>query len=486
MRAARRLRDYIELKQRRSIGSQLIEDCFNVIKRKSDAKSNTTCTTSFAHSVLVDEGVVTSKHRYTDVERRHEIIERGAALPAHANRPVLHKAMLDPCVKEVDFSQIAGFGDADWWSPGASGYMSPYADLEASRQAAASGQLHLLGNKLFSRLINHDMLVRRHGEDRWWLGLGAIDSAIAVLWPMDENSGGMFTVSTAPTATRRLVTVLNFDDWEARSIKWLGPMHRAIMRGLEGEPIANIGQRNVKLKPGSSYADNAVCACPSSPSMSLLKVAAHEAFWSLPGSYLKELGERLEAHISGTSLIDIVTSMVRFALPELSDDLLIRILDKRSLWYEKESCYVEDLTSLEWATELLDRSFSEVLATEIKDGKAMQSAHEEFASDLVKLKVPISSKPFCSQGFVRERGGARLSPPGWPFGLSCVFSCRHARPFVFFPMPPQNIATWFAPCASQHLCPWVSVLSYMVRPSAFDCISSLCKSAFGAAESLYL
>ncbi len=79
------LRDYYERRQTRAISSQLIEDSFNVIKRKSDVKSNTTCTTSFAHAILVDENVVASRHNYVGIDRAHEVIDRGASLPAHAN-----------------------------------------------------------------------------------------------------------------------------------------------------------------------------------------------------------------------------------------------------------------------------------------------------------------------------------------------------------------------------------------------------------------
>ncbi len=80
-----RLRDFYQQRQCRSITSQLIEDCFGVIKRKSDCKSNTTCTSSFAHAVLIDENVVGSKHAYMDLDRSSEVVERGAQPLTNAN-----------------------------------------------------------------------------------------------------------------------------------------------------------------------------------------------------------------------------------------------------------------------------------------------------------------------------------------------------------------------------------------------------------------
>jgi hypothetical protein len=151
--------------------------------------------------------------------------------------------------------------------------------------------------------------------------------------------------------------------------------------------VANRSEREVALKHGGTYEYNKICAVEGGPRQSLLQAAAREAFFTLPATYLRELCDRLEVDFKSPSLIDLLRALIAFALPAVSDEEILNILDKRTLRHEKEASYAEDLCSLEWVGEQMDRGFGEALLSEIKDSKATQASHDEFTKDLVKLKV---------------------------------------------------------------------------------------------------
>ena len=108
-------------KSNRGITQQLVEDCFNVVKRKCDQKSNNVATSAFCHSHLIDDRVLANKYRFEEIEWSADVAPRSSVIDAAVNTPVFAKSKLEPRLRAAGLSDIAGYGDASWFSPGAAG-----------------------------------------------------------------------------------------------------------------------------------------------------------------------------------------------------------------------------------------------------------------------------------------------------------------------------------------------------------------------------
>ncbi len=409
-----RIRDFIGRRQARSVGSQLIEDSFGCLKRKVDTKSNDMCTSDYAWATLVDRKVLSSKHNYQEVNRLAEVHERNAAPPPRCHTPVLQKNRLDPVAKAADFSSIAGLGDASWFSPSATNLFLPYADLEACRAAAAAGQLGNLHLRSYSRLINKHVVFREKGSGSWQLGLGNIDGCVGVSWPVVEAADGCFTVEVKPNTVRNFVTVLNPNNYEAVPISWASPMRRAIMQELANEGKDGFGWHQVSLKQASSYGALSIGAQPLGPVAGLLQTAASQGFWDLPVSYLRDLSEKLELEVKGTSLIKVLETLSFHLIPGLTNEMFLRILDLRGLHVEQDLAHCDYLVCSGYAADCFDRAFAEQVAGEMREAKQTKEFHDEFIQELMKLKV-IGALVSCV-------GGLCVRSLGFPCCPSFVFS----------------------------------------------------------------
>ena len=456
----RRLRDFIAKRQTRAIVSQPIEDNFGCLKRAVDTKSNNVCTPAFALSTLIDRKVLSTKHGYAEVERSQEVPCRGALPPSDAYTPILQKSRLDEPMKKAAFSSIAGYGDASWFSPSASNYQLPFADLEACRAAAASGSLPELGKKIFSRLVTKQTLIRKKPHGAWQLGLGSIDACLAVTWPLRANGDDTYVLDCSENACRSLVTVLDPEQYEARPVAFVSPMHRALRKELvKAGRGADDKSFEVALKESSSYGQLSIAIVPQGEPAGLLQCAAREAFFNLPTSYMKEIADLLEIDLLGTSMIQVLESLIRHVLPEASDEDILHILAKRGLWWEGDLASCEDLVGLEWVTDSFDKSFADQVNAEIKETKASMELRGEFISDLRKMKVRAGTGGGQPTHFCQAR---RCDPGGWSGKLQL-------RRFLFaiwdHPCQAACRDAWLSCCGSRSLGAGISAATWGADPA---------------------
>ena len=429
---AARLKTLITNKCRRPIVQQLIEDSFNSIKKHNGKKANTVCTGNFAMASVLDDRVLTSKHRYDEVNRHVEFPERNAQLPSDANQAVLKKPKLPQHIKDLDLASITGFKDADWFSPGAPGMSAPYADLEACRAAHDVGKLNALGERNWCRLISKDVLIRHRDSTEWLLGVGNIDGSVGVAWPVEELGNGLFQAKKGD-ATSVLITILDISEWQAMPVRWVAPMHRAVMEELAAAGKHVHSSDNVKLKGSSHYPAGifSIAVEVTGAAVSLLRCAALQGFWTLPLTYLREIADRLGLEYPDVSLLSIIETLVKLAIPDITTEHLISILDRRGCALESELDDAEELTSLEWVTDSFDKQFADQFRAELQDAKTMKINQETFISDLTNYKVSRaphpchniveSSVPYIVQDF--------FSCSGLDFWGSRVLSRCPASPF---------------------------------------------------------
>ena len=121
-----------------------------------------------------------------------------------------------------------------------------------------------------------------------------------LLWPQQD------------CAAARWLVVYDLDDWVLQEVEWQSPLH-ADLAGWRGA----LGSRLVARAAG--------------PESALLAGAARRAFQGLAMGTLKRLHGHLGCEGQARTLYEVVKSLVEFALPELGEEEVLAILQKRLL-----------------------------------------------------------------------------------------------------------------------------------------------------------
>ncbi len=392
-----RIKEFFKLKADRHISQQLIEDSFNGIKSAVDKKGNTMTNAVYAWSNLVDKAIMSKKYAFREVVRQPALPERNTTFAPETWTPVLKKAKLDAAVKDAGWHKVVGYGDAEWFSPGAGGYLAPYADLQAARDAHAADQLHMLGSRNYVRLVQKNVLLQKigAGDGKWYLGIGDADCSVGIVFPVVEVEPGQFVPDN--NRDKKLITILDPDAWRAKPVKWISPLHRAVVSELRDIGETSTSFREVRVKAADHYGRHTtMTALVNGPTQTLWQVAASQAFWNLPLTFLREMAMRRDIELRDTTLLSTLECLYRSAFPACSDEDVIKMLDLRSLAFEDDLSCCGDLVAMEDVCDSFDRSFGEQLLAEIRDAKAVESNCKDFAEESVKFKAQPFA-PFCAQ-----------------------------------------------------------------------------------------
>lgn len=381
-----RIKQLVESKCTRHVSQQLIEDSFNSIKTTVDKRSNTVATPAFAMGTLIDRNVLATKYQFTEVERVPSLGARNVTFSPDTWTPVLAKNKLPDALQKANFSSVVSYGDPDWFSPGASGYLGPLADLEVARQADRRNQLHLLGQRNYCRLVNKGLLIKRADSDidKWFIGVGSCDGTIAIGWPATRTEDGHYLPDL--TSSRELIAVLDVDEWLAQPVEWVSPLHRAAKVEMGKVGLAS-DLSEVFLKASHEYGALKICAKAVGPPRRLWEAAAWHGFWSLPQNYLRELALRREIELTDTTLLSTLEALYKNAFPGCSRDDIIAMLDRRGVAFEDSMQSVDDLLAMEDLCDSFDKGFSEQLLEECKEARKIESNWEDFTNELVRYKV---------------------------------------------------------------------------------------------------
>ncbi len=380
-----RIRDLVERKCKRHISSQLIEDGFNSVKRAIDQRSNSVATPSFAMSKLLDNHVLENKYSFKEVQRISSLDERNVNFAADTWTPTLQKKSLHPALAAAQFSSVAGFQEPTWFSPGASGYLGPLADIEAARQADAGGKLELLGFRDYCRLVHKGIMLKRAdaADDQWLIGMGNCDGAVAVAWPAKQVDDAQWVPDLSKS--RVLLTIINVDEWVAMPIEWISPLHRAIL--IEMEKQGKSLDQEVKLRPSHEYGVLHMTGRVMGAPRPLWQLAAHFGFWNLPLNFLRQLCARRGIELAGTTLLTTLESMYVAAHAGCTSEDIIHMLDRRGISFEHSMCHVGDLLAMEELCDQFDKGFSEQPIAECKEARIINTNFKDFTTELMKYKA---------------------------------------------------------------------------------------------------
>ncbi len=394
-----RLVEFITRKCKRHITQQVIEDSFNCVKTCVDRKSNSTATPQYAWSNLVDRQVLGDKYDFKEVERVPTLPGYGATFESSTFTPVLQRNRMSHDLKAAKLHELVGFAEPSWYSPGASNYLAAVADLEAARQAHEQGKLGMLGHWSYCRLVQKEMMIRRADDPDgpWLLGVGNADGALAIAWPAKPVDDGQYVADIS--SDRRLLCILDIDDWVAQPVRWKSPMSRAfVQEALRQGKTAD--DDDVVLKGGADYPLAQIVAFTTGPPQSLWRVAAAQGFFDLPQAFLREVCQRRGIDLHDATLLTTLESMYKDAFPDATTEDIIGMLERRGVCLQKTMTHVQDLCSMEELAGTFDRGFSEAMMAEIKEARQTESNFKDFDIELIRYKAqrlttPLAPPLFC-------------------------------------------------------------------------------------------
>lgn len=404
----------VRKKQSRFLGSQLIEDGFQRLRRCEDDTYNKHGRASSAFKGLIQKEVVNKVHHYAAPASKGDIFDRNTAFP---------KAAFASSVKDASLplEQIEGSSpNPPWYSPGADNHCMQYADLHLQHELANRNKLaqlkHLGSNS--SLLRGRNLMLRKKGAPSparpWMLSLGDMGDSAALAWPAeacDIEGTELKWFSFVGAASKRLhwVCLLDLAEWEACTFEWRSPAWQFV-----AHPSL------VALRP-------AVRAVQSSPTEDLLKLAARQGFWGLGLITLQALGQSLGLSLRGCNLFDACWELVHHILQTDDNDTLACMQHRMSIMHREAPFRSELFLELDEGLSALDKDEEKDARRQQNTEKVEQRLREDFTERFRKTCVRVRPKAKAkASGSARGSGSQasgrrrRASPVGEERGYAAV------------------------------------------------------------------
>ena len=231
-----------------------------------------------------------------------------------------------------EFLKICGYKQkAEWYSPKAEDWGTPFADLVLMSVAINNGQEQLvqyawLGELAITRSL--ELMLCRSADQSgngWMLPLGLLKNGAVVAWPF-KRFLVPGTASTFYFWPQNDHTAFNFRDllqfvwdpdaWEAAVVKWRSP-------------LANFSGIHTRFPV---HGRDAACIIPfeTTPKAPLLKIVADEAFFDASKTFISRLAKYLKADDNDDSSLLALTESCVKKVSKPAADTLVDILEKRS------------------------------------------------------------------------------------------------------------------------------------------------------------
>ena len=236
--------------------------------------------------------------------------------------------------------------------------MAPVADLFLLEHGLRSNKVDELHAAWLGAIAKwqHKLLIRERGQDSWYFALGPVGDSAILVWPAlkrtaSQNSSLVtYFKPVIPQLEPCFLAITSLGDWEACTYQFRSPAWQSAH--MWDEPFA--GHAAVQFDAPEA----------------LLRIAALNAFWALNLTFLQALARHLGVVVpSGGRAFDVCFALVRFSLPELSEQEVLEILAKRAVALKQRS---------------EDASGSEVLQTEEAGQFLSKDDHKELQKEAQK------------------------------------------------------------------------------------------------------
>eukprot|EP00971_Amphidinium_carterae_P307839 6117981-Amphidinium_carterae.2 len=293
-----------------------------------------------------------------------------------------------------------------WYSPKPEKESVQREELALMRYAYSKSDWNLpRSNHWLSCLWCGDSLVfrsKRTSDPRWYLSLGSRGHMCVLAWPLVMlQQGDRKGLVLDPKGEESYQVHLCVDDIEAYTIEWRGPLRQSL-----------------GSKVSTKYP---VWGVPDHKPVSLLHVAARNAFWGLSKAQLGPVSKHMKVTIEpGSTLTVILERLYRHLHPESTDADVAKVLEKRASSLPRTSEVLES----EVSKELLDNDGKRELSASVKGATQRKSQQSEMRERIVRLRPAIavsdsksksksaSAKGSSSSGTIRA--GTRAYPAAVP------------------------------------------------------------------------
>lgn len=396
-----RLQEFLRGIFSRAVSTTMVEDGFNHMKNdKVFTKRRRLGAPERSMAAVACSGVLSSRHRYSELDRGVGLCQRGGQLPREVFRP-------DPKEASVDCRDIVGKrANTSWWSPNAERSQCPIADLALMSHGDSVGDYTVLAHSWLGVFMKPDHLIvvrkREPAGGCWHFALGPVGDSGVLLWPaherqMGQSAGTVRFFEPDVRVTRPiLAAVCSLEAWEAATFEFRSPAWAAAHHPTVGLPPRLL----------------AVATCQPAP---LLKVASDQAFWSLDMAVLQGVSKYLGNHetLAAADLFTAVLGLIKHAQPTLTDDEALTICARRTIALSKRaSCEgVEDVMELQDAGEFLDADDFKSLKKLRDTREARKVECDEFKAEVVKRRRAAGSSGSCVGRSGGSAGAARRRLP---------------------------------------------------------------------------
>lgn len=364
-------KDSIKKKCSGLVSTQIVEDFVGAAKNDPTTKTARKFRKpETAMANIISKQVVQARHKY-----------KGPEADFHSN-PLSTKLSPD-CFKpsmsggSLPFQEVCGTsGATSWYSPSATNVNTPFADLQALRDASIGASFSLLSSASAGAICQtaHRFVFCQRAtpdsppsdQDEWFFAMWQWPDSACLVWPAERRfSPGperklYFEPVLASLARPKLITVFNLKRIFACEIKW---------RSWLWQYLSFPEWRSTLKVTIKAFAE---------PELPIIKLAATKAFWSMSRCEVLNFCSQQGIHVRDhTSMYSVLADVVGGILGA-DEERTLAVLSQRLADDEMCNEYSAAIQEVEEAAEVLETSDKEAMEAEKKGAASRLAAREEF------------------------------------------------------------------------------------------------------------
>jgi hypothetical protein len=435
----------------RAGGTKVVEDCFQRMRvKESRGQISLAVSPGSAWFSIIQQQVLGKVHSFKEVQYnrcsyQRYLQELPRKVPANVFHPRSHVAKLP--LKDVVGDKL----QANWPSFSAVSYTAVWADMACWREAVEKPQLwDQLDRCWLCIIFEVGTIVRERGTAQFFLVLGSLQRTACLAWCLEhvEMHGTEFwrprlsPASSLRDVPYKWLICVDLDTWECQPVKWVSPLHIALLASAAG--IGNASSSGCHLK--------GIWAQKDGECMGLLQASALRGFKALSPQQVLEFIKHLQVKVAASATtMQMVEALVSHAFPSLDEGGMLEALGQR----QQQPLMEDGFWKTQEVQDMFDDSDMGIISKFTDVSVAKQSYDQEYTSKkkaYLRKSVPAQAAPArkkrrkasdtaaASSGsgpstrvpanLVSEEEAAAFLPPGAPFKVwkdsrGNRWQCRH-------------------------------------------------------------
>jgi hypothetical protein len=367
--------DWVQCRAKSVYSSFIAEECFQRQRGAETSGVNKTVSSIRKYHVLIEKGIINKVNQMADVVMAPQ--ERLPSVSARVFRAPFNA--VPAWIKTVCTTSSS----PTWYSPSPENSVKNVADLALLEHVRMNRCWDKIGDAWWSILLRGracTFLVRRIGSRDWYFPLGDVCEVAGCGWPASLSVVGARSWAT-PDCNQLLedmrvhwLHILDPTVWEAVGVTWHSPLGQAAFAASH------------RGEGGQAEKMPVTIACVLGEQIeTLLKFAARHAFFALPLTAIKKIGQHILATFDDgeSSLYEVLETVVSKALPGLTPQELVDIMSTRLGQEEVDTAPLAEFDDVWAVMDTSDRRIAEQAqdqqAATAKKRQQFHAAHVERA-----------------------------------------------------------------------------------------------------------